>query len=109
MTTTTTPSGGPFGVVSVVAIGLGALVFGYGLLVTPLSLLGGTHVAAIGLSMLLAGVFATNRAATRWNLSAAGQRRLSGGLALLALVLLATFVLTNYAGFVLTESSSSTR
>lgn len=107
MTTTTTRSGATFGVVPAVAVALGALVFGYGLLLVPVSLLGGVHVAAIGLSVWLAGLFATTWAATRWNLSTARQRRLAVGFALLALLLAATFVVVNYAGFVPATQSSS--
>ena len=51
------------------AILLGAAVFGYGLPLVPTSVLGGAHVAAIGLSLTLAGLFATGWVGDRFDLS----------------------------------------
>ena len=74
-------------------------MFGYGLLLVPTSVLGGAHVAAIGLSLSLAGLFATEWAGDRFGLSAADRRRLSLAFGLLAAVLLVAFVVINVASF----------
>ena len=63
------------------------------------SVLGGAHVAAIGLSLSLAGLFATDWAGGRLGLSAGARRRLSLAFALLAAVLLVAFAVVNVASF----------
>jgi hypothetical protein len=98
-TTRSSTASGPFGVVAVVAMGLGVLVATYGLLLVPESLLGGGHVAAIGVTLLLAGLFSTEWARNRWNLSESAQRRLVWGFLVLSALLLVTFVVLNAVSF----------
>jgi len=75
-------------------MGLGALVAAYGLLLVPESLLGGGHVVAIGVTLLLPGLFSTEWARNRWNLSPTAQSGpVWGFLALGALLLVAFIVL----------------
>ncbi|SEQ85553.1 hypothetical protein SAMN04489841_2534 [Natrinema salaciae] len=77
----------------------GALVFGYGLLLVPSSVLGGVWIAAIGLSLALSGVFATERVGKRFARSAAARRKFSLAFAVLAVVLLVAFAAINGASF----------
>ncbi|RDI73024.1 hypothetical protein DWB78_05695 [Halopelagius longus] len=72
-------------------------MFGYGLLLVPGSALGGAWIAAIGLSLLLSALLATERVGGRLGLSAAGRRTASLAFAALAVVLLVAFVVVNYA------------
>ncbi|MFH5801466.1 hypothetical protein [Haladaptatus sp. CMAA 1911] len=95
----TTTSGSSFSVVAVLAVLFGLLVFGYGLLLVPVSVLGGAWVAAIGLSLLLAGVFATRWVGDRLELSAADQHTLSVAFSVLAVFLLVAYVVVNFASF----------
>ena len=106
-TTTSTPSRGSVGIVAAVAVFLGARITVYGLLVVPSSALGGLWIAAIGLSMVLSGVFATEWAGNRWGIPVAHRRRLSLGFALLAVLLLVAFVAVNFASFGGFEAESS--
>lgn len=99
-------SGRSFGVAALLAVVAGAMVFGYGLLLGPVSVLGGAHVAAIGLSLVLSGVFATEWAGDRFGLSAADRRRLSLAFGVLAAVLLVAFVVLNWATFEVEELES---
>jgi len=92
-------SGDSFGVIAVLAIFVGLLVFGYGLLLVPVSVLGGGWVAAIGLSVLFAGVFATRWVGDRLGLSASDQHTLSVAFSVLAILLLGTYVVVNFASF----------
>jgi hypothetical protein len=110
-TSSTATSGGSFGVVDVLAMVVGVLVFGYGLLLVPASLLGGAWIAGIGLSLALAGLFATEWAGRRFGLSAADRRSLTLTFAGLAGVLFVSFVVVNYVGFSgpVTESGSQAR
>ena len=89
-------------------MGLGALIAIYGLLVIPASLLGGFHIATIGITLLLAGLFTTEWARNRWNFSATTQRRLAWGFLILSIILLAAFLIINAMSFEgpFTESSS---
>jgi hypothetical protein len=98
-TSTNNSSGAPFGLVDILAMVLGVFVFGYGLLLVPASPLGGAWVAAIGLSLALAGLFATEWAGRRFGLSAADRRTLSLSFGAISLVLFASFVAVNNAGF----------
>lgn len=98
-TTQTSTSNRPFGVVAVVAIGLGAIIAIYGVLVLPLSLLGGVHIATIGITFLLAGLFTTEWARNRWNLSPTTQNRLTWGFLTLSAVLLVAFIVINFVSF----------
>lgn len=99
-------SGGAFGIVAVLAILVGAAIFGYGLLLVPTSLLGGGWIAAIGLSLVLSGLFATDWAGGRFDLSRTARRRLSLGFAVLAVLLLIAFAILSGASFE-TESIES--
>lgn len=58
--------GGSPGLAAVLMVLVGAAILGYGLLLVPVSALGGTRIAAIGLSFALAGPFATERVGERW-------------------------------------------
>lgn len=78
---------------------VGAVLVGIGLMFLPASLLGGAHIAAIGVSVFLAGLVSTRWAATRWNMSPADQRRWSFAFVVLAAVLMILFVIINYASF----------
>jgi hypothetical protein len=82
---------------AVVAVLVGAGVFGYGLLLVPLSLLVGAWIAAIGLSLALSGLFATAWVGDRLGLSPSARRTLSLSLGVVALLLFASFVAVNYA------------
>lgn len=106
-TTTSASSGGSFGIPSLLAVLLGGAILGYGLLVLPVSLLGGAWIAAIGLALLLSGLFATEWAGDRIGLSAADRRTLSLTFAIIALVLLVAFVVVNFASFEAFESGGS--
>lgn len=92
-------SGDSFDVLAAAAIALGAFVVAYGLSLAAISGLAAAHIAAIGLALLLAGVFATEWAGRRFDLSASDQRRLATGLAALALLLLVLYVIINGATF----------
>jgi hypothetical protein len=85
------------GVVAVLAVLVGAGVFGYGLLLVPLSVLGGAWIAAIGASLALSGLFATTWVGDRLGLSPSARRTLSLSFAVVALLLFASFVAVNYA------------
>jgi len=102
MSTTTTTSdsqsGRSFGYTAVAAVIVGLFVFGYGLLVVPVSLLGGVWIAAIGLSVALAGVFNTAWAGRRFGLSEGDLRTLSLSCLGLAVVLSVAFVVINGFG-----------
>jgi hypothetical protein len=98
-TSTNNTSSDAFGVVDVLAMVLGLFVFGYGLLLVPASLLGGAWIAAIGLSLALAGLFATEWAGRRFDLSASEQRHLSLAFGLVSLVLFVSFVAINWVEF----------
>lgn len=97
-----------FGAVAVLAVIVGVLVFGYGLLLVPQSVLGGVWIAAIGLSLVLSGLFGTEQAGDRFDLSPVARRRLSLAFVVLAVVLLAASVVVNGATFEAEEIESST-
>jgi hypothetical protein len=97
-TTTDAQSGRSFGYVSVAAVIVGAFVFGYGLLLVSMSLLGGVWIATIGLSLALAGVFDTAWAGRRFGLSESDLRTLSLSCLGLAVVLSVAFVVINGFG-----------
>jgi hypothetical protein len=86
-------------VVAVLAMLLGALVAGYGLLLVPVSLLGGLHVAAIGASLFLSGLFATEWAGDQFDLAVGTRRNVSLAFAVLAVILAVAFLVVNYASF----------
>jgi membrane protease YdiL (CAAX protease family) len=99
MAAQTSTSSKPFSIVAVIAIGFGALIAVFGLLVLPTSLFGGLHIAAIGITLLLAGLFATEWARTRWNLSPTTQKRLVWGFLALSIVLLVAFIIVSFSSF----------
>jgi len=99
MDTQSSTSGRSFGVIAVVGIGLGGLIMLYGVLLLSVSLLGGVHVAAIGLTLLLASLFTTEWAGDRWDLSPPARNRLSWGLLVLMALLIVAFVVINFASF----------
>lgn len=86
-------------VVAAFAMFFGAAIFAYGLLFVPTSVLGGLHVAAIGASLFLAGLFATTWAGARFDLDPVERRRLSLAFAVLALLLGLAFLVLSYATF----------
>lgn len=108
MSTTTAVESVPSGIAGVVALGamaLGALVAGFGVLVLPQSGLGGAWILAIGLSLFLAGFFASDLVVERMGLAPTTQRTLSLGFAVVAVLLLGSFVAVNAASF---EAGSAT-
>lgn len=107
MATPPAESARSFGYTSVAAVLLGLLVTGYGLLVVPLSVLGGVWIAAIGLSFALSGVFRTPWAGRQFGLSAGDRRTLSVSLLALALVLAAAFGVLNVFGGVETGEATA--
>ncbi|GAB3674727.1 hypothetical protein GCM10028856_30850 [Halopiger thermotolerans] len=78
---------------------VGIVISGYGFLLVPVSVLGGIWIAAGGLALLCAGLFATAWIGDRLSLSRVAQRRLSIGFTALAVVLLGSFVAINGATF----------
>lgn len=99
MTTQSSTTGGSVDIVAVVGMGLGALVVVYGVLILSVSPLGGLHIAAIGLSLLLASLFTTEWAGNRWSLSPTTRNKLSWGFLTLTAVLTMAFVVINFVGF----------
>ena len=81
-------------------------MFGTGLLLVPVSVLGGVHIAAVGLSLALAGVFTTAWAGRRLGLSDPELRTLSVSFLALAATLSVAFVVLN--GFGGVESHEAT-
>lgn len=109
-TTTTTQSGRSVGYADLTAMLVGGAVFGYGLLLVSVSLLGGLWIAAVGLSLLLAGLFNTRYSGDRWGISAADRRTLTVTFTVLSAVLLVSFAVINGVGFeggFATEGSST--
>lgn len=90
--------GRSFGYASLAAILVGAVVIGYGLLVIPVSVLGGGWIAAIGLALALAGAFDTAWVGRRVGLSSADRRTLSLSCLAVAAVLAVAFVVINGFG-----------
>jgi hypothetical protein len=97
-TTTSTPADRTFGYADLAAMLVGFAVFGYGLLLVSASLLGGLWIAAIGLSLLLAGLFNTRWAGTRLGISTPDRRTLAVTFTVLSAVLLVAFVAINGFG-----------
>lgn len=98
-TSSSAASGGSLGVLDVLTVLVGAMVAGYGLLLVPQSVLGGGWVAAIGCSMALSGLFSTEWAGDRFDLSASGRRRASLAFGALAALLLVAFFVVNGGSF----------
>ena len=85
-------------------LGGAAIVFGTavslsGLLLYQASAAGGSHVAAVGLLLVFAGVFAVDRVSSRTGLSTTTRRRVALGLGALAAALSLTFLVVDYPGF----------
>ena len=85
-------------------LGGAAIVFGTavslsGLLLYQASAAGGSHVAAVGLLLVFAGVFAVDRVSGRTGLSTATRRRVALGLGALAAALSLAFLVVDYPGF----------
>lgn len=110
-TTINSRSGGSFGYASVAGMFVGLLVIAYGLLLAPESLLGGAHIAAIGLSLFLGALFATEWSGRRLDISATERRTLSWAFTGIAFLLVVAFLVINGATFeegsAFEESSSS--
>ena len=78
---------------------VGAAILGYGLLLVPVSVLGGAWIAATGLSLGLSGLFATAWVGDRFGLSAATRRTLSLSFAVFAASLSVSFAAVTLASF----------
>lgn len=98
-TTVTARSAGSFGYVPIAGMFVGTLVFAYGLLLVSVSPLGGAHIAAVGLSMFLGALFATEWSGQRLGLSTTDRRTLSWAFTGIAVVLLIVFVAINGTTF----------
>ncbi|QAU11795.1 hypothetical protein EKH57_02955 [Halorubrum sp. BOL3-1] len=81
------------------AIVVGSAVALSGLLLYQASRLGGSHVAAVGLALAVAGVFATERVSGRLGVSTETRRRLALGFGALAAALTLAFFVVDYPGF----------
>lgn len=101
-------SGEPVGIAAVLSVLLGAVIFGYGLLLVPVSTLGGGWIAAIGLAAILSGAVATEAVGNRLGLPPNRRRRLSLAFAALAVVLAVAFVAVNGATFESEEIETGT-
>jgi hypothetical protein len=88
-----------FRVLPFLAMVVGAILVGLGVLFLPGSLLGGIHIGAIGASIFLAGMVSTGWAATRWNMSPGEQRNWAVAFTVLGGILMVLFVVINYASF----------
>ncbi|RNJ25384.1 hypothetical protein [Halosegnis longus] len=86
---------------------LGVLATVYGLLVIPVSILGGVHSLAVGGSFLLGAVVTTGWAGERLDLTPGQQRRAALALATVGMLLTVVFVLVNGATFESGEAVSS--
>lgn len=78
---------------------LGAAIVGYGLLVIPVSALGGGHLVAIGLCTFLSAFFAMEWSGRQFDLDEDTRRQLWMGFGVLAIVLAVLFVVLGYASF----------
>ena len=96
-----------FGVGTLPLAILGALATAYGLLVIPVSVLGGLHILAVGISFLIGAVVTTGWAGERFDLTPSQQRRAALALATVGMVLTVVFVLVNGATFESGEAVSS--
>ncbi|QRV14631.1 hypothetical protein JMJ58_17100 [Haloterrigena salifodinae] len=92
-------SGESNSLVAALSILIGILVVGYGLLVTSASPLGGAWIVAIGIALLLSGLFATDAVGDRLGLAPNRRRQLSLGCSGLAALLAVAFVVINGATF----------
>ena len=81
------------------AIVLGAAVSLSGLLLYQASAAGGSHVAAVGLTLAFAGVFAVERVGGRLGLSTETRHRVALGFGALAAALSLAFLVVDYPGF----------
>lgn len=96
-----------FGYAFVAAILVGVVVGGYGLLVTPVSVLGGGWIAATGLALALAGAFDTTWVGRRVGLTAADRRTLSLSCLAVAAICAVTFIVVNgFGGVEIGEAGS---
>lgn len=93
MTITATTAARPVGPIAVVTAGVGAALFVYGLLLLPVSTLGGLWIVAVGLSFVLSGAFAAPWVVAQLGITATRAERLSLVFALLGVLLLVAFVL----------------
>ncbi|QLH81443.1 hypothetical protein [Halosimplex pelagicum] len=97
-TTSTSRSDRTFGYTAVAAVLVGLLVAGFGLLLVPQSVLGGLWIAAIGLSVLLAGVFSTTWAGQQLGVSDGNRRTLTISFVAVAVLLAVAFAVINGLG-----------
>lgn len=92
-------SGSTFRVLPALTMTVGAVLAGLGLLFLQTSLLGGILIAAIGVSLFLAGMVSTRWAAARWNMSPTDQRKWSLAFVVLAGLLTILFIVINFSTF----------
>jgi hypothetical protein len=97
-TTSSSRSARSFGYTTVAAVLVGLLVVGLGALLVPESVLGGAWIAAIGLSLALAGVFYAPWAGRQFGLSDADRRTLTLSFFALTVVLTVAFAVINGFG-----------
>lgn len=81
------------------AVIVGAAVALLGVLLLSASPLGGGHLVATGLSLVVAGVLAADLLGDRVELSAPTRRRLALAFGVLGVLLGVAFVVVNYASF----------
>mgnify|MGYP006299755667 CR=1 FL=1 len=91
-TAASSTSRGSVGVVALLTVLVELLIPGYGVLLLPLSGLGGAWIVAIELSLLFAGLFVSEWVRDRMGRPAAAGRRLSLAFATLAVLLLVASV-----------------
>lgn len=85
------------GFLPVLVASLGVVLMGYGALTFVSSLLGGAWLAASGLFLLLSQLIRTGLVGGRFGLTPGQQRAASHTLGVVGVVLLALFVVVNYA------------
>jgi len=93
------------GFLPVAVAALGVVLLGYGALAFAASPLAGVWLAASGLCLLLSGVFATEWAATTFDLTPRQQRGTALAFGVGGGLLLVLFVVVNFASF--SDGSSS--
>jgi len=97
--TDTVPTGSTANLVVLAAVVVGALLVGYGLVLVPQSTLGGVHVAVIGGTLALSGLFETRAVGDRFGLSPRTRRTFSLAFAVIALLLVLAFVVLQQGTF----------
>jgi len=89
--TDTVRTGSTADLIVLAAVVVGALVVGYGFVLAPQSALGGVHVAVIGVTLAMSGLFETRFVGDRLGLSPRTRRTFSLAFAVIALLLVLAF------------------